>query len=101
VKVGDGLPTQICTDCLDRVIEFSAFRRQIAIGQEKLRGIISQVSSSNNPTLLISIGEPDFRRTDMFKHPEWILQAKNLITTSSYCHLVQRLIPDRVNALWL
>jgi hypothetical protein len=96
VEVGDGLPNRICTQCMDKLIEFSAFRMGIAISQRKLRDIVEQVKNTSHPTFIPEIGESDFRNTDMFKHPELILGAKQMLNESVFCHLVRRCIPDRV-----
>jgi len=97
VSYGDGLPDQICTDCLDNLVAFSAFRKKIEIGQIKLNAIISTVQYSMNPTFLPPLGESDFRNTNIFKYYDSIEKAKALIGNSSFSHLVNRTITDRVN----
>lgn len=47
VEYNDGLPTGICIDCYDNLMNFSTFRKQIAIGQAKLNQILEQVKENN------------------------------------------------------
>lgn len=107
--------------CYDQIMNFSAYRKQIAIGQAKLIQILDQVSDlalcharnlaceriftinlyyqvkySNNPTFIPSLGEVDIQRTNIYKNTESIISANKLRKSSQYSHLVTRNISDRV-----
>ncbi|CAG7717555.1 unnamed protein product [Allacma fusca] len=96
VNFGDGLPEQICLDCIDNLTSFSVFRKRIAIGQSKLNEILAQVQGSSTPTVIPELGEQDMRKTDVFRHAESIIQAKDILKYSSFSHLVERSLSDRV-----
>ncbi len=83
-------------DCYDNLMNFSTFRKRIAIGQAKLNQVLEQVKDSNTPTFIPSLGEADLQKIGIYKNSSRIVKANELVKTSQYSHLVVRNIPDRV-----
>ncbi|CAL8148330.1 unnamed protein product [Orchesella dallaii] len=96
VKYNDGLPETICMECYDQLMNFSVYRKRVAIGQTKLNQILFQVKDSKAPTFIPSLGEEDIQKTEIYRHSASIITAKNIVQNSQYSHLVLRKLSDRV-----